>query len=172
MQHKKFIQFGWLVLVLMLQTWVSAQAATDKLLRVNPQGHYKVVYDIHTDDTAAMGVNKGLYYVRGLLEAFAKQGVKTSQLDIHVVMHGEAAKFLLNDDRFQQVINDPFAVNINNHIVDELLKRSVHIEICHSTMKAEGWQADDLLPGVEMAHDGYTRIIQLQNEGYALISDF
>ncbi|MCA1979216.1 MAG: DsrE family protein [Thiobacillus sp.] len=141
------------------------------MLTVDARGHYKAVYDIHSDEIAA-GISKGLYYARGLYEAFGKQGVKPSQLDVHLVLHGEAAQFLLVDDTWQQVRGDPFAVNLNAKIVQDLLDLGVHVEICHSVMKAHGWTAADVLPGVTLVHDGYTRLIKLQNDGYAYIGGF
>jgi intracellular sulfur oxidation DsrE/DsrF family protein len=141
------------------------------MLNVDAKGHYKVVYDIHSTALAA-GISKGLYYARGLIEAFGKQGVKPSQLDMHLVLHGDAAQFLLIDDTYQNVVNDPFAVNLNAKIVQDLLNLGVSVEICHSVMKARGWTAADVLPGVTIVHDGYTRLVKLQNDGYAYIGGF
>ena len=146
-------------------------AATRPMIKVNPQAQYKAVYDIHSGDTTA-GISKGLYFARGLIEAFGKQGVKPAQLDIHLVLHGDAAKFLLIDDTYQMAINDPFASNLNAKITQDLLNLGIHVEICHSAMKAMGWTANDVLPGVAIVHDGYTRLIQLQNQGYAYIGGF
>jgi intracellular sulfur oxidation DsrE/DsrF family protein len=141
------------------------------MLKVDAHAHYKAVYDIHSGDTAA-GISKGLFYARGLIEAFGKQGVAPAQLDIHLVMHGEAAKYLLIDDTYRDVVGDPFAVNLNAKITQDLLALGVHVEICHSVMKSMGWTADDVLPGVTIVHDGYTRLIKLQNDGYAYIGGF
>jgi intracellular sulfur oxidation DsrE/DsrF family protein len=141
------------------------------MLMVDPHAHYRVVYDIHSSETAA-GVSKGLYYVRGLIEAYRKQGVAPDQLDIHLVLHGEAAKFLLIDAAYQMAVKDLFATNLNAGITRDLLDLGVGVEICHSTMKSMGWTADDVLPGVTIVHDGYTRLIQLQNAGYAYIGGF
>ncbi len=141
------------------------------MVKVNPQGHYKAVYDIHSGDTAA-GISKGLYFARGLVEAYGKQGVQPAQLDIHLVLHGDAAKFLLIDDTYQMAINDPFATNLNAKITQDLLNLGIHVEACNSALKAMGWTARDVLPGVTIVHDGYTRLIQLQNEGYAYIGGF
>ena len=141
------------------------------MVKVNPQGHYKAVYDIHSGDTAA-GISKGLYFARGLVEAYGKQGVQPAQLDIHLVLHGDAAKFLLIDDTYQMAINDPFATNLNAKVTQDLLNLGVHVEACNSALKAMGWTAKDVLPGVTIVHDGYTRLIQLQNEGYAYIGGF
>lgn len=140
-------------------------------VKVGANARYKAVYDIHSADTAA-GVSKGLFYARGLIEAFGKQGVKPKQLDIRLVMHGEAAQFMLLDGPYQKAVDDPFAVNYNAKITQDLLNLGVHVEICHSVMKAKGWKPEDILPGVTIVHDGYTRLIQLQNDGHAYIGGF
>lgn len=141
------------------------------MIKVDPGARYKAVYDIHSDETAA-GVSKGLFYARGLIEAFGKQGVKPGQLDIHLVLHGEAAQFLLIDETYQKVVGDPFAVNLNAKITQDLLNLGVSVEICHSVMKSKGWRPSDVLPNVTIVHDGYTRLIKLQNDGYAYIGGF
>lgn len=151
----------------------AALAANDArpMVKVDPAGRYKAVYDIHSDEIAA-GISRGLYYARGLVEAFGKQGVKPAQLDVHLVLHGDAAQFLLNDDAWQRMQGDPFAVNLNAKIVQDLLDLGMHVEICHSVMKSKGWTPDDVLPGVTIVHDGYTRLIKLQNDGYPYIGGF
>ena len=141
------------------------------LVMVDPKVHYKAVYDIHSGETAA-GISKGLYFARGLIEAYRKQGLEPSQLAIHLVLHGEAAKYLLSDDTYRKAVNDPFAVNLNARVTQDLLDLGVHVEICHSAMKAMGWTAGDVLPGVTIVHDGYTRLIKLENDGYAYIGGF
>lgn len=141
------------------------------MVNVDPGRNYKVVYDISSDRIDA-GISRGLYYARGLIEAFGKQGVKPKQLDIHLVLHGNAAQFLLLDEAYQRAMNDPFAVNLNAKITQDLLDLGVSVEICHSVMRAKGWTARDVLPGVTIVHDGYTRIIKLQSDGYAYIGGF
>lgn len=142
-----------------------------QMVLVDKDAKYKAVYDIHSGDEAA-GISKGLYYARGLIDAFGKQGVKPEQLDIHLVLHGEAAKFLLTEEAFQDNSGDPFAVNLNAKIVKNLIDLGVSVEICHSVMKSKGWLAEDVLPNVVIVHDGYTRLVKLQNDGYALVSGF
>lgn len=142
-----------------------------RVIQVESDGVYRAVYDIHSD-TLSAGVSRGLYYARGLIEAFGKQGVSPKQLDIHLILHGEAAKFLLIDSTYQRATNNDFAVNTNAGIVQALLDLGVNVEICRSTMNSAGWTADDVLPGVSIVHDGYTRLIKLQNDGYAYIGGF
>jgi intracellular sulfur oxidation DsrE/DsrF family protein len=142
-----------------------------QMVMVEKNGRYRVVYDIHSAELAA-GISRGLYYARGLFDAFRKQGVQPSQVDAHLVLHGDAAFMLLKDETYQTAINDPFAVNPNAKIVQDMLDLGVSVEICHSTMGSNGWKFDDVLPGVAIVHDGYTRLIKLQNDGYAHIGGF
>lgn len=139
-----------------------------KTIEVDKNATYKAVYDIKENISQA-GIGKALYYARGLLEAFKGQGVSPKQLDIHLVLHGDAAHWLLKDETYQVAIDDPFAVNPHDKVVNELLEHGVHVEICQVTMKAKGWKPEDVLPGVKIVHDGYTRLIQLQNKGYAYV---
>ncbi len=156
---------------LVLADATTVQPDARPLVMVEKNARYKVVYDIHSDELAA-GTSKGLYYARGLFEAFRKQGVAPAQIDAHLVLHGDAAVMLLIDDTYQMAINDPFAVNPNAKIVQDLMDLGVSVEICHSAMKSKGWKPKDVLPGVAIVHDGYTRLIKLQNDGYAYIGGF
>lgn len=150
----------------------SAAPATQRpLVMVDKGGQYRVVYDIHSTETTA-GISRGLYYARGLFEAFRKQGVTPAQLRVHLVVHGDATFMLLKDETYQQATNDPFAFNPNAKIVQDLVDLGVSVEICHSAMKSKGWKPDDVLPNVTIVHDGYTRLIKLQNDGLAYIGGF
>lgn len=149
----------------------SSQTETRQMVLVEKNARYRVVYDIHSDELAA-GISKGLYYARGLFEAYRKQGVEATQVNVHLVLHGDAAVMLLKDETYQIAINDAFAVNPNAKIVQDLLDLGVSVEICHSAMKSKGWKFQDVLPGVTIVHDGYTRLIKLQNDGYAYIGGY
>lgn len=88
---------------------------------------------------------------------------------MHVVVHGAAGYWLLNDENFRKRQLDPFDVNPNEQIVRELQDHGVSIELCSATMQEKGWTPQDLLPGVKLVHDAYSRIIDLQMHGYAYI---
>jgi intracellular sulfur oxidation DsrE/DsrF family protein len=147
------------------------QGATATIVNVAENESYKAVYDIH-QDTLDAGINRGLYYARGLLESYQQQGVGLDQLDIHLVVHGAAAYSLMNDEIYRDHKSDPFAVNPNARVVEELLNAGVKVELCHVSMAAHGWKVKDTLPGVTVVHDGYTRLIELENRGYAGVGGF
>jgi len=156
-------------LVLMSTSIVVAATDTTSIITVTKKENIRVVYDV-SHNTMDAGIGKALYYARGLLEAYKDMGISEKELHISVVVHGAAAYWLLNSDAYQLHVGDIFAFNPNEHVVEGLLSHGVSVEICHVTMKSKGWSADDILPGVKIVHDGYTRIIDLQQQGYSYIA--
>ena len=68
---------------------------------------------------------------------------------------------------------DPFAL-VEPKIIKIDQKKNIHVvyDVKHDVWDADigkGWSAQDLLPGVSVAHDVYTRIINLQQQGYSYI---
>lgn len=145
-----------------------AQTAQHPIINIEKRRNIRVAYDVK-DDVWEAGVGKALYYVRGLLDSYQSMGVPPGQLHISVVIHGAAAYWLLNEPAYRTFKKDPFDYNPNEQIVRELLAHGVSVEICNSTMKSKGWSGNDLLPGVTIVHDAYTRLIDLQHRNYAYI---
>lgn len=143
-------------------------AAQWPIIQVEKRQDIRVAYDVK-DDVWEAGIGKALYYVRGLLEAYKSQGVAPEQLHVSVVLHGPAAYWVLNDAAYQRFKKDEFAYNPNDKVIGELLAHGVSVELCGVTMKAQGWRPEDVLPGVVIVHDAYTRLIDLQQRGYAYI---
>ena len=149
---------------------VTAAAAAQQadIIGVQKRTDIMVVYD-DKDDVWEAGIGQGLYYLRGLLESYKSLGIPQDQLHISIVLHGPTAYWLLNDHAYQRDKNDPFAYNPNSQVVAELIQHGVSVEICNVTMRAKGFTPEDLLPGVVIVHDAYTRLIDLQQRGYAYI---
>lgn len=139
-----------------------------EIIGISKTKQIRVAYDVK-DDVWEAGIGKALYYVRGLLEAYKSLGVPERELKISVVLHGPTVYWALNDDAYRQYKNDPFDFNPNAQVLRELTEHGVSVEICNSTMKGKGWIASDLLPGMVVVHDAYTRLIDLQQQGYSYI---
>ena len=141
---------------------------TESVITIEKKQNIRVVYDVK-DDVWDAGISKALYYVRGLLESYKALGVSEKQLHISVVIHGPTVYWLLNEETYQIYKNDPFDYNPNEKVVQELLEHGVSVEVCNSTLKGKGWKKENLLPGVTIVRDAYTRLIDLQNRNYAYI---
>lgn len=139
-----------------------------KLVTITKKQNIRVVYEAK-DDVQDAGIGKALYYVRGLLESYKALGVPQKELKISIVLHGSAAYWVLNESTYQQFKNDDFAFNPNEHVIQELLKHGVSVEVCQVSLRSKGWTGQDILPGVTVVRDAYTRIIDLQQQGYAYI---
>lgn len=153
--------------------WAASSATRDefalpRIIQIEKRQDIRVVYDVK-DDVLDAGIGKALYYLRGLLESYQFMGVSPDKLHISVIMHGATVYWLLNDAAYQEYKHDPFDYNPNEQVVRELLAHGVSVEVCYSTMKGKNWTAQDLLPGVTIVHDAYTRLIDLQQSGYAYI---
>lgn len=139
-----------------------------KILKISKKKNIRVVYDVR-DDVWEAGIGRGLYYVRGLLESYKAQGVPDKNLKISVVLHGATVYWMLNEPAYRQFKQDEFDFNPNEQVLRELLAHGVSVEVCNLTLRNKGWHADDLMPGVTLVHNAYTRIIDLQQQGYAYI---
>lgn len=142
--------------------------AQTPILTVTQKKNIRVVYDIK-DDIWDAGIGKGLYYARGLLEAYKSQGVSEKNIKISVVLHGPTVYWLLKEDAYREFKHDEFDFNPHDRVLHELLAHGVSVEVCNLTLRGKGWTANDLMPGVTVVHDAYTRLIDLQQQGYAYI---
>jgi intracellular sulfur oxidation DsrE/DsrF family protein len=150
------------------QVAVAAESTSHPVIQIKNKQGIKVVYDARNDQWQA-GIGKTLYYVRGLIESYKNQGVEPSKLDIHVVLHGPTAYWALDDEGFQRAQSDPFATNPNAKIIHDLTALGVSVEVCNVTLRGYGWGHELLLPEVKVVFDAFTRMIELQQEGYAYI---
>ena len=64
------------------------------------------------------------------------------------------------------------AQNPNTAIIRELLERGVEIDMCRQTMEKYGWLDEELLPGIRLVPGAYSRLIDLQLQGYAYSYNF
>lgn len=151
-----------------LNAFSAAEKNSGAVITIEKRQDIRVVYDVK-DDVWDAGIGKALYYVRGLLESYKAMGVSQKELHISIVLHGPTVYWLLNEETYQIYKNDPFDFNPNQNIVQALLDHGVSVEVCNSTLKGKGWKREQLLPGVTIVRDAYTRLIDLQNRNYAYI---
>lgn len=142
----------------------------DHVIGIKNTQNIRVVYGIKNDVWEA-GVGKPLFYARGLYESYDAMGIDSKNVDMHLVLHGAAGYWLLNDAAYSKY-KDTLLGNPNKHVIKGLLEKGAHIEACYETLKGHGWKPEDFLPGVTVVHDAYSRIIDLQLRGYAYIPFF
>lgn len=126
-----------------------------------------VVCRIDADDWKD-GVGLGLVRVRELLKDYESIEVPFNEVHLAVVVHGDAAYWMLNDRAYSNHKKTDGA-NPNTTIIRELRELGIDLELCGRTMKEHGWTKEDILPGVRIVPNAYPRIIDLELQGYAYI---
>jgi len=146
----------------------SSIAAPIKIIKIKVKHNIRVVYDVDQNNIFA-GVGRGLFMVRGLLESYKKLGIPQNQRHIVIVVHGGAVYWLLNNKTYEKYMNNPFNPNPNEHIIKQLIASGVSVDACNVSLRDHHWNAEDVMPGVKVVFDAYTRMIDLQMRGYAYI---
>lgn len=150
----------------LLAITLSSIAAEPEVIPIQVRENLRIVYQV-TDDIAHDGVNKGLFYARKLINTYEKQDIAAHQVHLHLVYHGTGIAAVVNDAARKRLGTD--AANPNGEILEELIKRGVHVELCENTMQQKGVKPTELMPGVKLVVGAFPRLIDLQLQGFAYI---
>lgn len=145
----------------------AAPGESPKIIKLQKTTGIKAVYQV-SDLTEHEGVHKALFYANKVLNGYEKQGVKTGDIDLHLVYHSAAIPALLKDPTYQRLTGSS-SPNPNAELLAKLVNKGVHIEICGDTMRQKDVKPADLLPGVDIVPGAFPRLIDLQQAGYAYI---
>lgn len=131
-----------------------------------PRAGAKVVFDA-TADAKPSDVNKGLDRVARLLNLYGAAGLKTQDVKITIVLHGEATKSTLNDAAYKarfQIEQNP-----NLPLIRELQKAGVEVLVCGQALNYKGFADGDVTDGIPIAAAALTVVINKQTDGYSYI---
>jgi intracellular sulfur oxidation DsrE/DsrF family protein len=120
-----------------------------------------VVFDIgHPSFAGDMPL--AMHFMGLLAKRVKKEGVKGHIIG---VFYGSATYMVLNDEAY----NASRKVSTGNpyrHLIAQLLKENVQLEVCAVALKAYHWTNSDLLAGVKVNAGAIGRIVQLVQDGY------
>jgi len=162
---KRLFRLFYILLPLLLIPY--AHADSRPIVGLDVTKNIRAVYEVK-DDVWEAGVGKAFFYVRGLVEAYKSLGVSSEERHVSVVLHGGAAYWVLKDPIYS-AHKKQLRGNPNKKVLSELLDNGISVEVCNATLEAHGWSPDDVLPEVMIVHDAYTRLIDLQQQGYGYI---
>lgn len=154
------------LLALLLASSLTTVAAEPAVIPLQVRENLRIVYQV-TDDAAHEGVNKGLFYVRKLIDTYRRHGIAPEQVHLHLVYHCTGIAAVVNDAARRRL--GVGSANPNGAILAELVERGVQVELCENTMQQKGVQPDELLPGVKLVVGAFPRLIDLQLQGFAYI---
>jgi ubiquinone/menaquinone biosynthesis C-methylase UbiE/intracellular sulfur oxidation DsrE/DsrF family protein len=131
-----------------------------------PRAGASVVFDVTAGGEPA-AVNKGLERAARLLNLYGAAGRTASDVQLTVVLHGEATKAVLADEfyaaRFQA------ATNPNLPLIDLLHAAGVQILVCGQALNRHGFPDSTIAPHVKIAASAMTAVINRQSNGYSVV---
>lgn len=128
---------------------------------------FKVVFDISRAPQDSTQISPFFNTAARFLNMHQGAGVPLEQLKPVLVVHGNAAYGLLNNAAYQEMYG---VDNPNLSLLDALHKAGAQIIICGQTAQARDISKEKRWPQTRLALSAMTALIQLQNDGYRLIS--
>ncbi|MBV7257393.1 DsrE family protein [Pacificimonas sp. WHA3] len=140
-------------------------ASIDQTDPVPADAKFNIAFDVAT--AAEPGeVSRQLESAARLLNMLAEAGIDPASVRLAIVVHGGASTDLLSNAAY--AARHGGAENANAPLLAALLEKQVRVILCGQSGAAHGIDADDLLPGAEMALSAMTAHARLQQAGYTL----
>ncbi len=129
-----------------------------------PTDHtFRIVFDVAAGSLADGEVTVGFNSIARFMNMHGQAGVPLGQLDLALVVHGSAAKDVLDNAAYNERLGYD---NPNTSLLTELIDAGVRVIVCGQSAMGRGISRDGFLPGVELALSAMTAHQVLQFEGY------
>ncbi len=135
----------------------------------DPSVTYKVVFDITKAAPKIDDVNPGLIGVVRYFNTLAKYGVPADHRKVAVVLHGEAAEIIQNNDAFKARNNGHDNPNIA--LIQNMKKAGVDFHVCGQAVLARKIEPKNIMPEIEPDLWALTTLINLQQRGYIHVAE-
>lgn len=141
---------------------------TEALDFATPLGQpLRAVFDVALAPEDAGAVNPRIDTLARFLNMHSAAGVAHDDMSLALVLHGSAAKAVLNDDAHRAQFGAP---NANLPLLAALHAQGVRIVLCGQSASSRGLRKADFVEGVELALSAMTALLSLQADGYGLIA--
>ncbi len=139
---------------------VSLPAAVEQ-----PAKGTKVVIDATAVAKDAGKPAPGLERAATLLNLAGAAGLKAADVEVVVVLHGQATFAALTDDA-AKAAGHP---NPNGVLIERLAKAGVRVLVCGQSLERNGLDPKAVRPGVTVAASAISAVVNLQQKGFAMI---
>ncbi|MEO6927220.1 MAG: DsrE family protein [Rhodanobacter sp.] len=138
----------------------------DAAYQPDPHATYKVVFSLSHFGAKPTEVSSSLEHVARAVNLYVNAGVPLSHLKFVAIAAGPATPIVLNDVQYRAKYG---VANPNLPVIVQLRKAGVDVAVCAQAMAEHhfdyGWQDSH----VTLALSGLTTVIDLQQQGYALM---
>lgn len=132
-----------------------------------PRRGAKIVFDI-TADSKPDEVNKGLESVARYLNLNAEAGLRPADVNLALVLHGEATKGALGDSAYAK--HTTASKNPNLDLIHELKTCGVEVFVCGQSLARNKYAPAEVASDVTIAVSAMTVNANKQQDGYAYLS--
>ncbi|GAA0872155.1 hypothetical protein GCM10009117_13020 [Gangjinia marincola] len=127
---------------------------------------FNVVFDVGRSVTDHTSINPLIETAARFLNMHILAGVPKENINIALVIHGEAANDLLTNTAYRGKFN---VANPNAPLITALATHDIQVILCGQTAGYRELTKEMLLPEVDLALSAMTALVQLQNQDYRLI---
>ena len=127
---------------------------------------FRVVFDAGEYSGEVDSLNPELISVARYLNMHGRNGVPLENMDIAVVLHGNALKSALSDAAYESRYQ---TTNPNLDLLQKLDAARVTFYACGQSMHFRGFEKKELISPVKVGLSAMTMLTVLQADGYALL---
>ena len=131
-----------------------------------PGEAYRVLFDVASGSKDRHALNRRLESVARFVNLHARADIDPADLQIEVVTHGGTTFDMLSRDAYRERFD---VEHPNADLLEALQAAGVTVYLCGQSASAHGLAADELAPGVELAHSAMTVLVRRQSEGWVLL---
>ena len=132
-----------------------------------PRAGLKLVLDVTSEAKKPEEVSKGLDRAARLLNLYGAAGLKASDINITVVLHGEATKSVLSDEAWESRLQ--MKHNPNLPLIRLLQKAGVEVMVCGQALSYKKIERDEVAGEVSVAAAALTVLLNRQADGFAYV---
>lgn len=132
----------------------------------DPHATYKVVFSLTHFGAKPTEVSPSLDHVARTVNLYVNAGVPLSHLKFVAIATGPATPIALDDAQYRAKYG---VANPNLAVIDQLRKAGVDVAVCAQAVAEHQFQYGWIDPRVTVALSGLTTVINLQQQGYALL---
>jgi intracellular sulfur oxidation DsrE/DsrF family protein len=126
----------------------------------------KVVFDVTSTGADASAPLPGLLRVATLLNLAGTAGLKPADVEVVVVLHGDATASALTDDAYRTATG---RAHPSADLITKLQAVGVKFLVCGQALARKGFDPKLVRPKVSVAASAVSATINLQARGYAFI---
>ena len=132
----------------------------------DPNVRQRAVFNLTVAPASPAATDPGLERVARAVDLFTASGLPPGELDFVVLLSGGATDTALDDSAYRARHG---IANPNLGLVSQLSSAGVQLFVCGQALHARGLDSDLLAPGIAVSLSALTSVIQLQQQGYALV---